>query len=73
LLHVRCGNIGLVFERWDGTGVPYGMAGTDLPITVRVMSLCNEVEIHHRLGGPQAAERMAQARSGTASGSPGAC
>lgn len=55
-----------VFERWDGTGAPSGVPGADQPIGVRIMSLCNEIEIHHRLNGPDAALAMAQARSGSA-------
>ena len=55
-----------VFERWDGTGAPNGVAGADLPAGVRVMTLANEIEAHHRLGGPQAAVAMARQRSGRA-------
>src|SRR5207248_678817 len=40
-----------VYERWDGLGAPKQVAGEAIPITVRVMSLCNELEIHHQLGG----------------------
>jgi HD-GYP domain-containing protein (c-di-GMP phosphodiesterase class II) len=58
--------VGYAFERWDGTGVPYGVKGEQLPIEVRIMSLCNEVEVHHRLGGAQSAETMARQRSGAA-------
>lgn len=55
-----------VFERWDGTGAPNGVSGSDLPIAVRVMSLCNEVETHHRLHGRDGAVAMARQRSGSA-------
>jgi len=58
--------LGYVFERWDGTGVPDGVAGEALPLVVRVMSLANELEVHHRLGGPDAAVAMAAKRSGGA-------
>ena len=34
-----------VFERWDGTGAPNGVAGAGLPAGVRVMTLANEVEV----------------------------
>lgn len=53
-----------VFERWDGTGVPAGVRGEDQPLGVRVMNLCHEVEVHHRLGGPGAAVAMARKRAG---------
>jgi HD-GYP domain-containing protein (c-di-GMP phosphodiesterase class II) len=58
--------LGHVFERWDGSGVPDGVAGEALPFPVRVVSLANELEVHHRLGGPGAAVAMARKRSGSA-------
>lgn len=58
--------LALVFERWDGAGAPNGIPGTDQPIGVRVMTLCNEVEIHHRLYGRDGAVSMARNRSGSA-------
>src|SRR5579859_2958017 len=58
--------LGFVFERWDGTGVPAGIAGEALPLAVRVMSLANELEVHHRLGDQDAAVAMARTRSGGA-------
>jgi hypothetical protein len=33
---------------------------------VRVMTLANELEVHHRLGGPDAAVAMARKRAGSA-------
>jgi HD-GYP domain-containing protein (c-di-GMP phosphodiesterase class II) len=56
--------LALVFERWDGAGVPNRVPGTRLPTAVRVMHLCHALEIHHRLGGKEAAVAMAQQRSG---------
>lgn len=58
--------LGYVFERWDGTGAPNGVAGADLPAGVRVMTLASELEVHHRLGGRDAAVAMARQRSGGA-------
>ena len=58
--------LGYVFERWDGTGVPDGVAGPDHPLIARILALCNELEVHHRLSGPAAAIRMARERSGGA-------
>ena len=55
-----------VFERWDGGGAPNGVPGVDQPLIVRVMTLCNEFEVHHRLGGADAAVSMARQRSGGA-------
>src|SRR3954471_19938374 len=58
--------VGYTFERWDGTGAPSGLGGEDLPLPVRVMTLCNEIEIHARLGGPDAAAEMVRQRSAAA-------
>jgi HD-GYP domain-containing protein (c-di-GMP phosphodiesterase class II) len=58
--------LALVFERWDGSGAPNGVPGTNQPLAVRVMHLCNELEIHYRLGGLAGAVAMAHQRSGTA-------
>src|SRR4051812_18881395 len=58
--------VGYVFERWDGTGAPSGLGGEDLPGPLRVMTLCNEIEIHARLGGPDAAAEKVRQRSGGA-------
>lgn len=60
------GGLALVFERWDGSGVPNGVRGTEQPAGVRVMTLCNEIEVHHRLHGIDGAVAMARQRSGAA-------
>lgn len=54
--------VALAFERWDGTGAMYGAGGVDPPVGVRIMTLCNEIEVHFRLGGADAAGRMAAER-----------
>ena len=28
-------------ERWDGTGYPHGLAGTDIPVGSQIISLCD--------------------------------
>ena len=58
--------VGYVFERWDGSGAPSGVGGEALPLGVRVMTICNEIEIHARLGGPDGAADMVRQRSGAA-------
>src|SRR5258708_322740 len=58
--------LALVFERWDGSGAPYGVPGPSQPLAVRVMHLSNELEIHYRLGGRAGAVAMTRQRSGTA-------
>jgi response regulator RpfG family c-di-GMP phosphodiesterase len=47
--------LSFVFERWDGTGAPNGVPGTEHPQGVRIMTLCNDLEVHHRLYGSEAA------------------
>jgi len=54
-----------VYERWDGSGAPRQLAGEAVPQIARVLNLCNELEIHHELGGPDAALEMARRRSGS--------
>ena len=54
-----------VFERWDGSGSPAQRVGEQVPLIARVMTLCNELEIHHELGGVDAALEMARSRAGT--------
>ena len=58
--------LGYVFERWDGAGAPGQAPGEQSPLIVRVMTLCNEVEVHHTLGGPEAAVAVARRRAGGA-------
>lgn len=58
--------LGYVFERYDGMGAPSGVPGPRQPVIVRVLTLCNELEVHHRLGGPLAADTVARERAGGA-------
>ena len=53
------------FERWDGTGLPRGVRGDDIPIEMRVVQLADVAEVHLRQYGPDAAVEMARRRSGT--------
>jgi len=52
------------FARWDGGGVPRGVGGDQLDLTVRLFHLADVVEVHHRRGGMAAAIAVAQARRG---------
>src|ERR1700736_2193634 len=58
--------LAFVFERWDGRGAPNGIPGEQQPLAARVMNLCNELEVHHRLGGVDAAIAVARTRAGGA-------
>ncbi|MFE3225999.1 HD domain-containing phosphohydrolase [Nocardia sp. NPDC059228] len=52
------------FERWDGRGLPNGVAGTGIPIVMRVVQLADVVEVPHRAEGVEAAITVARGRSG---------
>lgn len=52
------------FARWDGNGVPRGVGGEEIALTVRLFHLADVVEVHHRRGGVQAAVEVAEARRG---------
>jgi HD-GYP domain-containing protein (c-di-GMP phosphodiesterase class II) len=52
------------FTRWDGRGVPGGVGGEDIALTVRLFQLADVVEVHHRLGGRDRAVEVARARIG---------
>jgi HD-GYP domain-containing protein (c-di-GMP phosphodiesterase class II) len=51
-------------EHWDGGGVPYGLAKTEIPLAARIMSLAQAVEVHFAQSGVDAALDMAGQRSG---------
>ena len=53
-----------VFSRWDGTGVPGGTRGEELPLAIRLVHVAAIAEVHHRAGGVDAAIAVARARSG---------
>ncbi len=53
------------FERWDGSGLPSGRHGSDLPLPTRVVQLAETVEVHLRMYGVSGALAMARQRSGT--------
>ncbi len=54
------------FERWDGKGVPEGLAGEGVAPVMRVVQIANETEVFSRIGGAQAAMTMLRERSGSA-------
>ena len=62
--HVSRG-LTFTFERWDGSGLPSGAAGADIPLGMRIVHLADVAEVHLRSGGDSAAVAMARQRSGT--------
>ena len=53
-----------VFARWDGKGVPRGVSGEDIALTMRLFHLADTVEVHHRTRGLDDAVGVARARRG---------
>jgi HD-GYP domain-containing protein (c-di-GMP phosphodiesterase class II) len=53
------------FTRWDGTGVPAGIGGEEIALTVRLFHLADVVEVFARTGGVDAAVDVVRARRGT--------
>jgi HD-GYP domain-containing protein (c-di-GMP phosphodiesterase class II) len=56
--------LGQSYERWDGKGVPDGIEQAEIPLVIRVVTLADIVEVHHRSGGADAARRVAAERAG---------
>ena len=54
-----------VFTRWDGKGVPHGIAGEQIVPLVRLFHLADSVEVIHRTDGVDTAVEVARARRGT--------
>jgi putative nucleotidyltransferase with HDIG domain len=54
-----------IFEWWDGSGVPQGLAGTEISLPARLAELAHQVVIFDRMGGPDAAIEMARRRAGS--------
>ncbi|HEV7148961.1 MAG TPA: HD domain-containing phosphohydrolase [Pedococcus sp.] len=53
------------FERWDGSGLPAGRRGDEIPLATRVVQLAETCEVHQRTHGTSGALAMATERSGT--------
>ncbi len=57
--------LGNTFERWDGKGGPTGVSGDAIPLEARIGLFADLIEVHHRLGGLDAATTLARSRRGT--------
>jgi HD-GYP domain-containing protein (c-di-GMP phosphodiesterase class II) len=71
MLGARCGypetelaDLATVYENWDGTGVPTGIAGEDIPPPVRVVQVASLAVNAERLLGAEAAEQLLAVRRG---------
>jgi HD-GYP domain-containing protein (c-di-GMP phosphodiesterase class II) len=54
-----------LFERWDGAGLPNGVAGAEIPLEIRIVQLADTAEVFLRAGGADAAVAMVRRRRGT--------
>lgn len=59
-------SLGQVFERWDGKGLSGRVKGEALALPMRVVHVARDMEIVHRLGGPEAAVALVKERAGAA-------
>jgi len=51
-------------EHWDGSGYPFGLSGSAIPLLARIANLTQQVEIAWSRGGETLAQDIAQARRG---------
>jgi len=59
-------DLGQVFERWDGKGMPDHLAGDQLSLPMRVVHLAEIADLYWRIGGDEAARDVVRARAGGA-------
>jgi len=52
------------FARWDGKGIPRGIAGEEIAISASIMMVADMTEVHHRLHGLDGAVSMATSHRG---------
>lgn len=55
--------LGQLYERWDGRGIPAGLAGETIARPVRVVQLAQDAEVFYRQGGAEAAVVVARRRA----------
>lgn len=53
------------YARWDGKGVPGGLAGDALALSARISHIAETAEVFHRTAGTDAAVEVIRKRSGT--------
>lgn len=56
----------MAYARWDGRGVPAGVAGEHIPVGMLLAVVARDVELWARDAGPEATERMLRQRRGRA-------
>jgi response regulator RpfG family c-di-GMP phosphodiesterase len=58
-------SLGYLSERWDGTGLPDGAAGEQIPSEMRIVHLVDVAEVLLRERGDEGAVGVARKRKGT--------
>lgn len=61
-----CRNLGQLYERWDGRGLPRGLKGKAIALAVRIVSFAQDAIVLRAAFGPAAAEAKLKARQGHA-------
>jgi HD-GYP domain-containing protein (c-di-GMP phosphodiesterase class II)/DNA-binding CsgD family transcriptional regulator len=56
--------VGAAYERWDGRGWPGELEGERVPVASRVAQVAEFVEVANRMGGVEAAKKLARERRG---------
>ena len=51
-------------EWWNGKGGPQGLAGEEIALPARIVSLASKAQLFHRVGGAEAAAEAVRRRSG---------
>jgi HD-GYP domain-containing protein (c-di-GMP phosphodiesterase class II) len=59
-----CEALPYAYERWDGSGLPAGAAGAQIPVAMRVAQVADIADVHHRAFGTEAAVAEVRRRSG---------
>jgi HD-GYP domain-containing protein (c-di-GMP phosphodiesterase class II) len=53
-----------MFARWDGKGIPAGLSGEELALSIRLFHVADIVEVHYHQHGVDAARQVARKRRG---------
>jgi HD-GYP domain-containing protein (c-di-GMP phosphodiesterase class II) len=56
--------LGSAYERWDGRGWPGDLRGEGVPLAARIAQAAEYLEVANRVGGVDAAKRLARERRG---------
>ncbi len=61
-----CHNLGQLYERWDGQGIPHGLQGEAVALPVRIVTLAQDAVVLTEAFGLDAATALIRARRGGA-------